>query len=135
MNLTAFCSVLPLLSGISSPSSTFSLPRLYLPLSCDPVLCSSLSILSTLSPPRTPWLCCLGLFRWPSTAPVLLRTGSSSPFPKDCSVTLSQQKLVFSLYTVPGTFSNRDFPSILNGSQSEECEESGLLCYPPNYAH
>lgn len=53
LSLTGTCSVLPLLSGISSPSSTSSLLGHCLLPSCDPALPSSLSLQFSPTPPRT----------------------------------------------------------------------------------
>lgn len=146
LNLAGVCPVLPLLSGISSPSPTFSLPRHCLLPPCGPVSPSSLS-----HPTQDTCAYHLGLCHRLSRAHMGLATrqlnwqlASSAnrllfTFPQTLlSVSGSQQKLAFSLDTVPGTFHNRDCPSPTpSGSQGEECEESeesGLLHFLPKYA-
>lgn len=55
---------------------------------------------------------------------------------KPLPASLSQQKLTFSLDTVPATFSNRGFlPPVPSGLESGEAEECGCLHFPPNCAH
>ena len=130
--------VLSLLSGTASPSSTSGPlpgPCLLSPGTGPP----SLSLLPPqLSPSHLGHLCsCYG--SCPQSPVRTLADGnkfllhlSLKPLP----ASLSQQKLIFPLDTVPATFSNRGFPSsIPSGLECGEAEECGCLHFPPNCAH
>ena len=129
---------LSLLSGTASPSSTSGPlpgPCLLSPGTGPP----SLSLLPPqLSPSHLGHLCsCYG--SCPQSPVRTLADGnkfllhlSLKPLP----ASLSQQKLIFPLDTVPATFSNRGFPSsIPSGLECGEAEECGCLHFPPNCAH